>query len=322
MKKRIIDLFRETKEHLRTRLSDKAVLTVFAIVAVWNVMLSFDWGKEHFPIALQTQLHFYKFLWSWRQTPQYNSTVSLVRIDDSLHWGQSACDSPTSRHLLAQLIGNASKLPHKAAVIALDVQLFAPVGKAAGWHNPGSELQDDELLGAIRDAAKVGVSVIVPVGFVPDTNGGWIRIPNIYRDEELPLPDDRGNCGYPACAALGSIKLPKDKREIPLQDVARDWYTGSKLKRFQSFALAAADAKSRTHVPPTTRPPIMKALSNSEPLFGGFLPGKEFTAHEISAQELADGKESAMRKCDGNLVLIRRRMAFKSRVWPAGGLTS
>src|SRR5207245_93644 len=124
------------------------------IVAAWKVMLSFDWGKDHFPIAVETQLHFYQFLWLFRSTPQYNSTVSLVRIDDSLHWGQNLCDSPTSRHLLAQLVRNASNVRHKAAVIALDVQLFAPIGKAAGWHNVDRKLQDDELLSAISDAAK------------------------------------------------------------------------------------------------------------------------------------------------------------------------
>jgi CHASE2 domain-containing sensor protein len=287
---------------VRTRLKNKAVIGIFLIVTAWNVALSFDWGRQHFPLALSTQLKFYDWLWSWKSEPRYDSTVTFVRIDDSLHWAQDRCDSPTSRHLLAQLISSASQ--HKAAVIALDVQLFAPFGKAAGWHNPGRKDEDDELLRAIHDAARLGVTVVLPVGFVSGTSGGLTRIPNVYRDEELPLADDKGKCGYPACAVLGSIRLPVDKRQIPLQEVAKDWYIGSPVRQFPSFALAAADAQSRAHVQPSSKPLIAQAIRDHEEVFGGFLPESAFTKHEVPAQQLENGEGSELWRCNGSLVLI------------------
>ncbi len=301
MKKKITDLLKQIGTYLGPRLNDKAVISVFLIVTAWNVALSSDFGRQHF---LTLQLKFYDSLWSWKRKPRYDSTVTLVRIDDSQHWAQGRCDSPTSRHLLAQLIRNASQPSHKAAVIALDVQLYAPVGKSAGWHNSEREDEEDELLKSIHDSARAGVAVIVPVGFVMEENGDLLRIPNIYTDEQLPLADVKGACGYPACAVLGSIKLPVDKRQIPLQETARDWYAGSQLRQFPSFALAAADAKSRAHVQPSSKPPIAQAIKDHGELFGGFLPESAFTKHEISAQQLLSADPSAMWKCDGNLLLI------------------
>src|SRR5215469_11458621 len=88
---------------LQKRLVNKAIISVFVIVAAWNVAVSFDWSKKYIPLAIRSQLRFYTLLWSWQPVPRYVTTVSVVRIDDSLHWSQSICDSPTSRHLLAQL---------------------------------------------------------------------------------------------------------------------------------------------------------------------------------------------------------------------------
>jgi CHASE2 domain-containing sensor protein len=294
----------ELGPRLKERLKSKSIISVFIIVAAWNVALSFDWIQEHFPVTLDTQLRFYNVLWSWGGRAQYNSTVSIVRIDDSLHWGQSICDSPTSKHLLAQLVGNAATALHKASAVALDVELFAPVGKPAGWHGPNREPGDDELLNAINNAARNGVPVIVPIGLLPDGKGGWTRIPNIYRDEDLPLEDEKGKCGYSACAVLGFIKLPTDKREIPLQETTRDWYKGSKVQYIKSFALAAADAKARTHAPPSSRPLIQEAIARNNQIFGGFIPETEFLANEISARKLAEGDESAIANVERSLVVI------------------
>ena len=297
----------ETKQVLNKlldRLFNTEVIVVFLIVGVWNAVMSFEWSKEHFPLAVETQLRLYNVVWSLRPVPQYNSTVTLVRIDDALHWGQGICDSPTSRHLLAQLVRNASRVTTKASVIALDVELYVPRGKPAGWRYPVRDTEADELLSAITDAAKVGVTVVVPVGFTKDKSGALTRIPNIFRDDELPLADGYGKCGYPACAVLGSIKLPADKREIPLHETASDWYKGGPVMEVHSLALASADAKTRTHVPPSTKPTVKAAIDNHEVLFGAFLPEQKFTEHEIATHELADGEESALKKCDGNLVLI------------------
>jgi CHASE2 domain-containing sensor protein len=291
---------RDPATGVQARLNNRAIIGIFILVAGWNIALSSRWGQEHF---LGIQLRFYKLLWSLRPMPRYNSTVNLVRIDDSLHWGQGPCDSPTSRHLLAALIGNASQVQHKAKVIALDIELFAPRGKPAGSHNPDPNSEDAELLRAINNAARTGVTVVLPVGFVKDKDKRR-RIPNIYKDEELPLADDSGKCGYAACAILGFIDLPQDKREIPLQEMAADFDEYAQPKQYKSFSMAAADAQASGHVPPSTKPTLKEVIASSEPIFGSFLPEAEFTKHEIIAQDLASGKEEAKTQAESNLLVI------------------
>lgn len=276
-------------------LDKKAIIIVFVLVAAGNAVFAY----EKFQPAIDAQLVFYKLLWSVKPGRQYNARVSVVRIDDSLHWGQT-CDYPTSRHLLAQLIKHASQ-EHRASVIALDVELFVPKGRPAGWHNPGREEADEELLRAINDAASAGVTIILPVGLVSDGKGNKTRIPNIYKDEELPLADAAGNCGYEACAVLGFIDLPDDKREIPLQETATDWYEESKPQKIHSLALAAAEAKEGAHFG-REKPTIMKTIEHRNQVLGGFLPETAFEEHAISAQDLKDGRGLA--KEQGDLMLI------------------
>jgi CHASE2 domain-containing sensor protein len=278
-------------------LNRKAIIGVFILVFAWNVAFSI----YKFPLAVSAQLFFYRLLWSAQRSPQYNATVKLVRIDDALHWSQPY-QSPISRHLLAQLVKNASQIKHKAAVIALDVELYTPNESFVPKdQRPARTADDEEFLRVVNDAARAGVKVIFPAGFGYE---GRIRkrIPNIYQDEELPLADEKGRCGYEACAVLGYINLPPDEREIPLEKTLVDGSTGSK-QTLRSLALAAAEAKAGQQFR-KQRPQVREAIMRQEPLFGGFLPESAFQGNEISAQQLASGDEEAQRQVDGNVIVI------------------
>lgn len=311
----------------------KSVLSVIIIVALWNVFVSSDivaarlqgegpWRetfREIRDLNVHLQLRFYQLLTSWKPVEFTPRNVSLVYIDDDTHWKLLYGDMPTSRGFLATLIKNASQPTIKAAAIALDVQLYAPDPDREGVDKEERERANQALLQAIRDAAGNGVPVILATGYYPEKDGRQVLIPGIFTNSQLPLKTADGRCSPgPACAALGYINPPDDRRRIPL--VEQVYAENSGPIPVDSFALAVVRAMEGPEREITLNPVVGRAMKNDDrhPIFGSFireLPSPEEASKlgdeqrrkyfpTISIMDLYYGDPHAEGLCKGRIVLI------------------
>jgi CHASE2 domain-containing sensor protein len=309
----------------------KSVLSVIIIVALWNVFVSSDivaaklqgegpWRetfREIRDLNVHLQLRFYQLLTSWKPVKFAPSRVSLVYIDDDTHWKLLFGDMPTSRGFLATLITNASQTKTKAAAIALDVQLYAP--EREGIDKEERDRANTALLQAIKDAAGNGVPVILATGYYIEKDGRQVLIPGIFTNSQLPLKTADGRCSpEPACAALGYINPPDDRRRIPLVERLYDEDSGP--SPVDSFALAVVRALEGPNREITLDPVVGQAMKNDDrhPIFGSFvreLPSPEEVSKlsdeqrrmyfpTISIMDLYYGDPHAEGQCTNRIVLI------------------
>jgi hypothetical protein len=209
--------------------------------------------------------------------------VRTVEIDDEAH---RELQEPTNRAALATLVTNA--VEGDALVVVLDVKLSAPPGFPEGTDDYRRREDNEKLLAAIHAAARNGVPVVLPTWLKRDGEGSFSRVPNIFADSALPLPESDGTCATaasvddapvvrasasaaaaveeakvvraPACARIGNVNLPVDRRKIPLTTpIGPDG-------RSESLALAAVSAyEQATHLGPRTvdEPAIASSGSQS-----------------------------------------------------------
>lgn len=317
--------------NVKQALSRKSVLSVIIIVALWNVFVSSNiiatklqgegpWRetfREIRDLNVHLQLRFYQLLTSWKPIKFAPSRVSLVYIDDDTHWKWLYGDMPTSRGFLATLIRNASQPKTKAAAIALDVQLYAP--ERQGSDKEERDAANQALLKAINDAADNGVPVILATGYYPEKDGRQVLIPGIFTNSQLPLKTSNGGCPpHPACAALGYINPPDDRRRIPL--VEQLYTENSGPIPFDSFALAVTRVLEGPNRGITLDPLVAGAIKEGDrhPLFGSFI--REYTSPEdilklsdeqrrkyfptISIMDLYYGNPQAEGQCTDRILLI------------------
>jgi CHASE2 domain-containing sensor protein len=295
----------KVRARLKTALWKPSIVFVVALVLLWNWAFSYQSAKAQFPFLVTAQLKFHQFLTNWGPHQQFVKLVRVVDITDEDHWKYFGGAQPTSRAFLADIVTECTQDGTKAAAIAVDVQLQAPPGKAAGEDNSQWTEDDTKLLSAIDEAIGRGVPVILGVGLVKDSYGRWIRQPNIFSDEELPLRTQTNNCSDGGCVALGYFNLPSDMRQIPLQTlVTSDQGPGVTL---DSLALATVTGyEERMGLQPKThdKPLIAESLASGEFVYGGFIPAAVFKKQAIPSIPLSKGDPVARKMCDGHIVLV------------------
>ena len=133
---------RVRQSDLRKTLIRPRVFAVFALVALWNLLVSggkylnFELGPTHTvlnallstarelrDVNLDLQMRLYQPI-TVRAIPLKDDHVRLVYIDDAVHWREMYGTTPTDRRKLAGLIINASQ--HGASVIGVDIDLPNP----------------------------------------------------------------------------------------------------------------------------------------------------------------------------------------------------
>jgi CHASE2 domain-containing sensor protein len=281
-------------------------LPVLAVVLSFNVIVRLDWIREELPFVTRWQYGFHRALASVYPRELKARVVKAVEIDTALH--EQLGEPATNRKYIATLLENAAK--GHAAVVVLDFKLVVPEGKTEGSDAEERKEQNATLLEAVESATQAGTEVVVPCWLGPAVDHQFVRRPGIFRDNELPLA--RGTkeagaqkkteepCGRPACATLGNINLPIDKRQIPLlaQMAADDPCA-------ESLSLAAVNSyEERTGIFPRTREDhkIKQAIEEKEFVYGSFLAEERFP--KIPAKALAEGNEEAERSCLGQIVVI------------------
>jgi CHASE2 domain-containing sensor protein len=306
--------------HLKQIFWRRSVISVFLLVVVWNVFIVFidseiaekfaqgpGFWRETFSdlreLNTHLQLRFYQILSSLRPIPFEPKSVSMVLIDDTTHWHTLYGDEPTDRAFLAKLVRNASEATTKAKVIGLDIGLYAPRGYPAGSDKPERAKGNYDLLDAIKSATQHGVAIVIATTF--DDRQRRRRLPNIYKDSELPLKGADGTCQFSACATLGYINAPADRRHIPLTEQLFNW-DNSGPQRFESFAFALVNAYEEPYKTTRQNPVIAQAIRRQIPVLGSFVKESAFKDKEffISAQKLAEGDREAKQRCSGRIVLI------------------
>jgi CHASE2 domain-containing sensor protein len=282
-------------------------LPVLAVVLSFNVIVKLDVIQEQLPFVVRWQYAFHRALASVYPRELKARVVKAVEIDTALHqeWGEPA----TNRKYIAGLVENAAK--GHAAVVVLDFKLVVPEGKAEGSDAEERKEQNALLLEAVESATQAGTEVVVPCWLAAAADHRqFVRRPSIFHDSELPLANSKkvagaqekakGLCGRPACATLGNINLPIDKRQIPLlAPMAADDPCA------ESLSLAAVNAyEERTGIFPRTREDhkLEKAIEEKEFVFGSFLTEERFP--KIPARALAEGNEEAERSCLGQILVI------------------
>ena len=310
-------MFRRAWPHLKKTYFRKSVLSVFIMVGLWNALISSDVAAKLSDgngflretiydlreVNARLQIRFYQILSSWRPVPFTPNRVTLVYIDDWAHWTKLWGAVPTPRDYLATLIKNASLPLTKANVIALDVELFTAGSNGAGEDDDSRKLQDDQLLKAIVQAANQNVHVVLPTSYY-EADVGRVRIPNIFRDSDLPLRGPDGKCAAArACVSFGFVNAPPDRREIPLRESMLDW---DKRKRvtFDSFAFATVNAAEEHHQTKLTEL-VEDSLRTRELLLGSFVAEKNFDY--VLSEDLYVGNPSALQKCNSRIVMIGGR---------------
>jgi len=272
-------------------------IPILLVVLASNLLVESRWFRDGFPKIYSAQLHFHRFLCSRVSRPIAPKWVRLVEIDDTLH---QQLGDPTNRQFLASIVDNSVK--GGAITVVLDVKLVAPRGRSEGEDIPERQAQNAALLQAIKGASERGVPVVLGC-WLEETdisNHYFERIPSIYKDSELPFPDPTGTCLYRACAHIGNINLPPDRRQLPT--VARTPKPGACS---ESLSLAAVSAyEEAVQQEPRTRDKriIEEAMENRKILFTSFIPESEF--QKISAQDLGAGNLKAVARCRGRIIII------------------
>jgi hypothetical protein len=291
--------------YLKSALWKPSIVGVVALVFLWNWAFSYESVKEQFPFLVTAQLRFHQFLSYLSPQPQYVKLVRLVDINDRAHWKEFGGAEPTSRAFLGDLVSQCSQEGNKAAAIAIDVQLKAPLGFAAGQDNPQWDVEDTQLLASIQEAVDRGVPIILGVGLVKNSAGDWTRQPSIFSDRELPLRSQTNDCEQGACVAMGYVNLPLDMRQIPLQTFATSDHSAPAV--LDSLALATVTAyEQKMDLEPRTidKPRIAQSLATGKFVYGSFIPARTFEKQAISAFALSKGDPTERKKCEGHIILI------------------
>jgi len=221
--------------------------------------------------------------------------VTLVNIDDDVHWSLLGGSLPTNRAFLAKLVRNLSEPATRATAIGLDIQLLAPRDFPEGTDDASRAADNAELLKAIQDATVQGVPVILGGVFV-ERNGQRFRLQNIFTVEQIAQPG-RNDCSKVRCPAFGYVNGPEDKRLIPLTKESR--IESGAQTPMDSFALAMAKAVKG---PEEASSLWGRSTFQSDSVFGSFLPEDQFSSVSAMNVELKDPK--ALRKCEKRVVLI------------------
>lgn len=291
-----------------------SVISVFALVAFWNVSISSSFLsraiegegavretlQEIRDVNLHIQLRFYQLLTRLRPIPFQPSSVSLAYIDDDTHWTTLYGDEPTDRSYLAGLITNASQTKTKARAIGLDIELLAPRHFPDGTDAAPRYAENQALLKAVHFAANQGVPIILANVYSGSEKRGLLELPNIYTLQDLRTAVD---CAQVECPVFGYINLPNDKREIPLIRQAHH-VDGDPPQPVASFALAIVEAvRGPEFVNDNSL--LSKSVSQKVNVDGTFLPEHSYPL--ISVTDLFNGELSAERGCAGQIVLIGGR---------------
>jgi CHASE2 domain-containing sensor protein len=294
---------------VRTVLSRPAIVSVLAVVLGFNVLVELEFVQANLPMIRRGQLAVHRFLCSLSSRSITPKWVRTVEIDNAAHL---ALGEPTDRTYLAKLVSNAAR--GEALAIVLDIKLIVPEGLQ---EDDGSRReQNEQLLAAIRRAAADGVPVVLATWLRLDAHGEFTRLPNIFRDDSLPLVDRDGVCRAsaraavdgverasprpPTCVWIGNLNLPIDRRRIPLVTLTRDREGTSPSP---SLALAAASAfEAAIDRQPRTlsKSGVAEAVRRDEFPFGSFIP--EQTFQKIPIAGLADGSQAAL--CRGRIIIV------------------
>lgn len=287
-------MFQALKSLSSRRFWQRAI-SVLTVVLVFNVIVEDDWFRSAFPFVQSSQLWFHRVLCSLVPRPINAKWVRVVAIDDDLH---QQLGEPTDRKFLARLIRNAAA--GQATAIVLDFKFVVPPGNKAGEDAPEREDGNIELLNAIQGALDRDIPVVLPCWLKVGPKFSE-RIPDIFLDRTLPLPDQNGLCRNATCARVGNINLAEDRRQIPLVTPTRR----PDEPCSESIALAAASSyEDAVSLNRQTRDKdvIRNAIKKRKPVFGSFIPESGFPP--VSARCLADKDSAAEKLCRGRIVII------------------
>lgn len=278
----------------------RRAIPVLAIVLCLNVIIHSKLFQESFPFVHRAGLALHRILCSTAPRPINAKLVKVVPIGDRLH---QRLGDPTNRQFIGSLITNAVK--GDPAVIVLDFKLVAPPGYLPGTDAPERSKQNAALLHSIQQASAKGVPVVIASWLRSNDKQQFEIRPGIFRDGDLPLADDKGECPYKdkACVRIGNINVPIDERQIPLVTVT----TGG-APYSESLALAAASAYEDAidRYPKTRNKQIIaSAINHDRFVYGSFIPEEAF--QNISAEALAKGDEKAIGSCRGRILIIGGR---------------
>jgi hypothetical protein len=325
---------RVTVKRIREVLLKPSVLSVFILVALWNLSVEskvmVDWSQKRGAfwetlaeirnVNSHIQLRFYHLLTSRRSIKMQSGPIRFVYINDDVHWTNLYGDMPTSREFLAKLVRNASQPTTKALAIGIDVELLAPRGFPAGSDAEERATANAELKEALHYASSQGVPVVLATAYHVEDTGHEkrnVRLANIYTDEELPLQKENGRCPefpakahgigayggapYARCVSFGYVNAPDDKREIALSEELFDPVSG-KTQEYDSFALALAKAAEGWPPAINDYETFKKAKKDGKAIFGSFIDEDAFG--EVETLALTNGEADAERACGGKILVI------------------
>jgi CHASE2 domain-containing sensor protein len=276
-----------------------SVLSVFILVGLWNISVSSgivtrylegpgairETLSEIRDVNLHAQLRLYNWLTQGRPIKMNNQNVTLVAIDDVMHWDLLHGSLPTNRSFIASLIEKLSADGTNASVIGLDIELLGPRDLPDGSPDPPREAENAALLNAIRNATQRNIPVVLGGAYIPDKNGSKKRLPLLFSNAQLQsgggIP--RNGTTFPE---YGYLNGPDDKRVIPVaKEVVK--IDGGRTK-MDSLASAITKADPR-------------GTNIEDPgLFGSFLSG----FNTVTALQIMSDDKVALSQCAGKIVII------------------
>jgi hypothetical protein len=287
-----------------TRLFQRIGVSGALLIAIVGFLsYKYEDFKDDFPRLITWQLRAYQHI--ARVGPSYSGVTKItpIEIDDVTFYeflNNKTRDDVTDRRFLAELVKAAVK--SDAAVIALDINLDeASYDRASG---KARQLSDDDkaLLGAILDAQRSGIPVVLTFGFRKD----MVPVTHIFENEPVladgtSTPDDRGfSFLFPedekparksSVPRFGFDHPADDIRKVPLVVVGPD-SDGKGLYDYYSFALQVTDAYSHSSIgelghssdaPARDEHSWQEELTKHEFVYTTFVPVSGFVNEELRA---------------------------------------
>jgi len=335
-----------------------SVILVFVLVTLWNVLISgrfldhqvpssrpifkavMDTARDLRDTNLNLQMRLYQPI-SHRAIPLRDDKVSIVYINDDVHWNKMYGNIPTDRKELAKIILHAAQSRTAAAAIGLDVELLMPPG---GQDDPVRTQKPPELPKPSPTSGKPPRQPCLEHG-VPSPGTDSQLVPYLL-DCDTPslegLSDDDSllaaikfaqRNGTPVILASvlyndhGQHQLPN---LYTLHELGLDGCMGMECSGYgyinlpedkRQVPITEAIEDSAAHAPQVAESFAYKiakaAANNPEPLlddpadaipstevFGTFLPERAFKNNEIDFVSLSNGLPDAEQKCRRRIVLI------------------
>jgi CHASE2 domain-containing sensor protein len=252
-------------------------LTVIALVVVGTIVGEML-GEQYVWIRLRYRI--YPALQFLSGGAKGERKTVLVLINDDDYWKSDlARRSPLNRNYLARLVRTLNNA--EPTVIALDIDLRAPIPQQGVEELPQYRQETEDLLQAVKEVSQ-DRNIVLASTLSHDAGGGYSVSRNVF---------DGYNFGG-GKVFHGYVTLPNDIRQIPLAVPVRN-----SAEKEESFASAIAKTRARD---------VVAAAEQYEERgfpYGSFYGPKDFT--KVSAGDVLQNDARALKeKIQGHVVII------------------